>query len=69
MAHRYDPRRGMWTLRQNIRAYLDEVKGPVTKEQLLKHLKLLGYYAPSMRKVLWRVVQVDEEGHVSLRGG
>jgi len=59
----------MWTLRQNIRAYLNDVKGPVTEERLLRHLKILGYYVPSMRVVLWRVVQVDEEGHVSLRGG
>lgn len=68
MSRRYDPRRGRWTLTQNIRAFLEESAGPVTEEQLLRHLKILGYYVPTLKPVLPRLVHVDQEGHVSLRG-
>lgn len=65
---RWDPRRGSWKLGQLIKAYLEGNEGPVTMEAMLKHLKTLGFYGPSTERILAQFVEVDEAGHVCLRG-
>ena len=64
---RWDPRRGRWKLAQLIREYLEQSSGPVTREDLLKHLQGLGFYGPSMQRIIGQFIEVDEAGHVSLR--
>jgi len=69
LAHKWDPTRGKWKMRQVIRAFLETSCGSVTEEDLLEHLSSVGYHPTATRRVLRQFVEVDAEGHVSLRRG
>ena len=69
MTSRWDPRRGSWKLGQLIRAYLEGSEGPVHLDDLLKHLRGLGFYGPSIRRILGQFVEVTADGTCVLRRG
>ena len=66
---RYDPKRGRWKLGQVIKAYMQNADGPVTLEQLLHHLRALGYLVGSTRQIIDQFVDVDDDGRVHQKIG
>jgi hypothetical protein len=54
-------------LRRLIAWYLSRGKGPVHVDDLLAYLKGQGYHVSSTRRILGQFVDVDDEGHVTLR--
>ncbi len=66
---RWDLSRGKWKLNQVIKEYLKVNPDPVTVDTLLRYLKSQGYHPTDTRRVLAQFVEIDDKGHVTLKGG
>ena len=64
---RWDPRTGRWKLSQLIREFFEQSYGPVDVDALLRHLKDLGFYIPTTRRILPEFVEIDGAGCVRFR--
>ncbi len=65
---RWDLSRGKWKLNQVIKEYLKGTTDPVTVDTLLRYLKSQGYHPTDTRRVIAQFVEIDDKGHVTLKG-
>ena len=70
IAGRYNPSKGRWTLRRIVKQAIKDVGGEIDIETLVRHLKNLGYYDPSVARILSTLdldILVDSDtGHLRL---